>query len=658
MQKKMSTHRHIFFFLSALLLLLSFLLAPSPTPRAEEKTPPYYPEGYREAKGQAPEADATKPEESALVPEGKTLRTEEYVIREGDWLIKILKSKGLLEEHNLPELLEILRKLNTSLHDVNLIRSGEKIVILVKVVPSGDAGEPPQMEKEPSSPPAPRSPPPKKLKSVPYKVKRGDSLSRLVMSRYDLSQKQFIGEYLRLFKKCNPSIKDPDRLLAGKVIRLPQYPPVPPETGPEVAALRDVDKPGQPVIVPKEKIVPERQELPPPSPIQAPPEAPPKDRLADRGKVPEPQIKPVPAVRTPEATIQVSRGLGNILSDMGEEWLDSGDHFIPLKSSGHINLKAESYPIIRLSRGMTVIVDLHNALPEKMANVIQSSWGSYRVVHLSLNDDLRASLDKILRAFNYQKIFKKGEPLKLGGSIPVSITGDWIVTPPVTPSGKGPAFIVINLIDPGSSGTPGTIRGYLKQIGVEVIEYPSAKEAPVDTSKVKALEKAEDAPSLIKAVLNLTGQPFSTRLKIPAYETANDDFKFMVEADFYLKIRGRSHIIDVTGLDPEVVTLLKDRGTSVLSLAKEKEPVTMVARVLEFLNVKFEHGPHVFLSSPGEDSRNVRLSLSGIIFSAHNGDSVLVTPLNLPTEIAAFLSQRGYRVLILPALPPSSSGSA
>jgi len=634
-----STPKHTFLSLCASLLLFSFLCFP--IAGAEEKTPPYPPEGSRETKEVAPNPDAAELEEDFPDMDVKMLRTEEYVVKEGDWIAKILKEKGALSDHTLPELLEILRKLNASLHNVNLIRPGEKIVILVKILPS-EEGEKTAMPGKRSA-----SAPLKQLKSEVYKVKRGDILSRVVMSRYDLSSKKFITEYIGLFKKCNPSVENPDHILYGKVIRLPLYPPQFDETPDGNHALPDLDKSPRKVAISPPKSIP-LQVKTPPAETRAQVKARPKPR---KPYVPPPSTKPEhdPASvwNGQEVTLLAAEDLGSIISQMGEEWTQSGEHFIPLKSSGHINLKAESYPIIRLNKGMTVIVDLHSALSNKMAKVIESSWASYRVVCLSTKDDLRSALDKILRAFKYPKIFKKGQPVKLGGDIPVSITGDWIVTPPKTAPGKDPEFIVINLLQTRSHGTPNTIKDYLKPLGVEIIEFPPAEEKEGDVDRKSSLEKAEDPESLIKAVLNLTGQDFSTRLRIPAYASANNDFRFTIEADFYLKIRGKTYIIDLAGLDPEVIALLKDDGISVLSLTKEHEPLTMVSKTLKFLNVKFEPGPHSFSTSPDDTPRNVELTLKGILFYADNGDSVFVTPLNLPSEIGTFLSQKGYKVLVV-----------
>ena len=230
-----------------------------------------------------------------------------------------------------------------------------------------------------------------------------------------------------------------------------------------------------------------------------------KTAVAEKPKMPEllPQVPPtptekpakpsLPAPAQPETThataswqvqqtnLSVSEGLGAILPQMGEQWVHSGEHFIPMKSGGHINLKADTYPIVKGPGGATLIVDLYNSLPPRMGRVIESSWGNYRIVHLSPTDDLQSAFNKILKAFQYPKVFKKGEPLKLTGTIPVSITGDWIVIPPRDDSGKTPGFIVINLLDDKSKPVPQSVKAYLNGLGVRVVEYPSPETPEKDT---------------------------------------------------------------------------------------------------------------------------------------------------------------------------------
>jgi len=316
-----------------------------------------------------------------------------------------------------------------------------------------------------------------------------------------------------------------------------------------------------------------------------------------------------------------------------------------MKSGGHINLKADTYPIIKLHGGMTLIVDLHNSLPPRMGRVIESSWGSYRIVHLSPGDDLESAFSKILKALHYPKVFKKGEPLKLSGAIPVSITGDWIAIPPRNHSGKSPGFIVINLLDDKNPAVPQSVKAYLKEQGVLFVEYPS-HETPDKPLNEKAPETALDAPSLVEMILTLTGHPHEARVKIPAFESQNDDFKLTVTADFYLTANGRERVIDLRGLNPEIVALLKERSISVLSLSKEKNPLAMASKTLKFLGWQHKMGPHT-LSTASHSTKNIKLTLSGVIFFTESGNSVFMTPLDLPPEVALFLYEKGFRVVTL-----------
>ena len=719
------------------ILLFSLFVGLSTAP-AEDRTPPYTgwkPAGpFQPFKSTPPQPAKTpvkaavkveKPVEAQPVEPGRRsiryfggvgrppdtgdYQTEEYVVQEGDWIAKILRKKGVLKENNLSELLEILRKFNESMKDFNLIRPGEKIVILVRVTPGGKVESPGPTEKQTPLRISTPTPSRKKtesaaggLKSEPYRIKRGDILSRVVVNRYDLSARTFVAEYLDLFKKANPSIKNPDRVFPGQTVNLPLYPPQwhePPASPPaQPPIMRDLARSNK-VWLPDPEPVPEPIEpvKPPASPTVA---AQTKPKIAQKSwdpdkaaspeepkmletrdeepKLPEtpvrPQTPPAPTEQpakslspapvrletsiatsswqAQQTTTEVADGLGDILPQMGEKWIHSGEHFIPMKSGGHINLKADTYPIVKLHGGITLIVDLHNSLPPRMGRVIESSWGTYRIVHLSPGDDLKSAFTKILKAVQYPKVFKKGEPLKLSGTIPVSITGDWIVIPPRGQAGKGPGFIVINLLGDKSQAVPQSVKGYLKEQGVLFVEYPSP-ETPGKPLAEKAPETALDAPSLVEMVLTLTGHPHDARVKIPAFESRNDDFKLTVTADFYLTAHGKERVIDLSGLDPEIVALLKERGVSVLSLSKEKNPLAMASKTLKFLGWQYKMGPHTLSTAP-RSKKNVKLTLSGLIFFTEGGHSVFMTPLDLPPEVAQFLYEKGHRVVMLAAF---SSGA-
>lgn len=574
--------------------------------------------------------------------------TQEYVVKKGDWISKILRRKGSLNGHDLrelPQLLEMMKKLNKSLDNLDLIRPGQKIVILIKAKP--DSEDP--ADKTPPETKKPLPPLRKELKYENYTVTRGDWLSSIVVVRYNITLKAFFKEYLPLFKRTNPSLQNPDKIIPGQIIKLPLYPP-------QYVKRRVTQDLISQLVKASPPKKPPRVERPKASPVpvtQTKPATPKRQRAPGKG-APTPDVatrtdhgRPVKKVNT------AVYHLGRIFTAMGEGWIQSGEHFIPLKAGSGVHFKATSFPMVNLRSARWVIVDPSNTFPEKLARLIGSTWTHYRVVHLKQEDDLRSAVGKVLKASGYPKVFKRGEPLELRGDIALKITGDWIVTLTEPGSGEKPSFIVINLIESHKPRTPETIKNYLAEVGVKAIEYPPVRaKALADTYQIEKTEAGPDRASLIEILLTLMGYSFSAQTEVHVYQDQEGDLRFVVTADYYLRVKGRNAIIDLTGMSQAVKSFLDDQGLRVLDLTTVDNPLDMVVDILKFCGVQFDPGPHSFKATAGDESKNIGITIPGVVFSDRHGKPVLATPLDLPNNIAAFLAQKGYTIL---TLPPSKS---
>lgn len=330
---------------------------------------------------------------------------------------------------------------------------------------------------------------------------------------------------------------------------------------------------------------------------------------------------------------------------MGEDWVGTGEHFIPLKSGGQAKLKADSFPIVNLFNGNRVIVDLSNNLPEKMARLITSSWQNYRVVHLGKGHTLRDALNKILPACDYERVYHRGEPLVLGGDIHLRMTADWIIKPS---SEEGEQTLLITLTDGPNAKTPPEIRGFLATLGIKAIEYPPTTDPAGETGPaIDRLQAGREKPELIEMVLNLTGRKFDRNVDIPIYEGQKTDFNLIVKADFFLPMDGKNRIIDCTGLGADILSLLRERDYEVLSLAQEAYPPAVVSQTLQFVGVQYDADPHAFMATPRDASKNISMTIPGIVFQDNQGRNVFASQLVLPDEIAGFLTRKGYKILSL-----------
>ncbi len=515
--------------------------------------------------------------------------TQTLTVQKGDWVWKILREKGLLKRRNLSQLLSVLKKLNKSFDNLDLIHPGETIIIPIKIAPVPGAF-------------VRRGTAPKKIIPIAdlkdldfekYTVQPDDTLIRVLKDRYGLPPDASSHKYLEIVKQLNPSLKNIDTIYPGQVIRLPVY-------SPQIVRMR----------------------------IKRP-------------------VSKKPAIIDKRAS-PLAYDLASLFSEIGEKWVQAGKHYIPLKSGGQIALDALTFPILNLRNGQSVVIDLNNKLPAKMARLIGSSWDNFRVVRLKKEDDLASAMEKTLRECSYPKVFKKGEPLNLKGDISLRITGDWIVALPGTGSNDLPNTVVINMMTKDAQYTPEKIKDYLWKLGIKVVDYPTCyHESSSETKKIKLLYGGNTPSSLVKKVLNLVDRPFSFQVDIPLHEQQKSGFKLTTRADFLLETKARNAIIDLTGLAPEMASILRERKFLILSLAAEKDPLVIIGKVLEFLDIDFDYGPRSVMVTNRHITKNIKLIMSGITFSDISGASILATSVRVPDEIGAFLSEKGYRILRL-----------
>ena len=542
--------------------------------------------------------------------EGREVTCEHYRVKEGDYIYKILRQRGLVKRPDFPELISLLKSMNKSLTNLDLIHPGQTILIPLNITPleryvgAGDFPKEPTMAVF-------------SLKDIDfenYVVKPGNSLTKIIQGKYNLPTEDLYNEYLNLVQKFNPTLKNLDLIYPNQVIRLPIY-------SPQIVRM--------PIKAQKTK----------------------KIKTASRAERIEAVPKETKISAAKDTTISLRKKLGDIFNQMGEEWIDTGEQFIPLSSGGQINLKAESFPALNLRNGRKLIIDIKNELPEDISRLIEADWEDYRVVSLATSDNIIAAMDKILAASDYHKILKSGEQFTIGGDIDISLAGDWVIIPHRGKRDITDKIAVITLINNPSERTPGMVRAYLKKLGVKVIDYPDfpvsqyrKEEIPVQ-KKIK-IEKNADFPLPI-LLLNLAGQPFSSQVKIPVYKRGESGFNLIIKADLFFNRKDKDCIIDFTGLPPEIVSLLKKHQFLVLSLAGEKNPNTITKQILTFLGLSFDSKPYHFLAATRDETRNITLTIPGISFHDQEGKKILATDKKMPQEIVSFLNQKGYNLLEL-----------
>jgi hypothetical protein len=236
--------------------------------------------------------------------------------------------------------------------------------------------------------------------------------------------------------------------------------------------------------------------------------------------------------------------------------------------------------------------------------------------------------------------------MRLSEGLPVRVRADWVVqTDPQDPLQKS-RVIAVTLLDPGSARTPAPLKNLLQDLGIRVVEYPSGAETPARPDEKVTPFKAGGSPQeLVEKLLELTGQSFSKGAEIPVYPDRKTDFNLSVKADFLFRLNERESVIDLSGIGPEVISLLAERQFRILSLSGDLRPPGVISRVLDFLGIPYDSNPLALLAAERDESRNILIRVPGITFSGKEGQRILATGLPLPNALGSFLSEKGYRIL-------------
>jgi hypothetical protein len=520
----------------------------------------------------------------------KKVLTETYVAKDGDHIWQILRSREVFNKNKLGDILYTLKKLNKSLTNMDMIHPGQKIVIPLIITPV-DGRKPPENIED--------------VETVDitdienpdlYTVMPGDSLIRVLNKKFAMGESEFYNEYLDQLKKLNPGLTDLNTIYPGQKVRLPIYSP----------------------------------------------------RIA-RGKIRE----EAPKKEVNEEIIRIENRekgdhLSKIFTLIGEEWLGQGKHYIPLKTGGQIDLNTETYPIISLRNGDKIIVDLYSTLPEKMADLITSNWDTYRIIHIDKADDLKMTLDKAIAACNYSKVYGKDESLVVEDGFRLEITADWIIRLSPEEANAESGIVCLNLGDKERKGIPGSLKKYLASHGIKVIDYPEGKATEDNDRGYDPIALGNNRNSVIEKILELADQQYSTKRDIPLYsgeEGAN--FNLTIKAEYSFNRGGKEYIIDLNGLEPDVITLLNERGFSVLSLAGENDLCKAGGRVLDFLSAEWNDAGHGFYVTPQDGRGNIRLIIPGMLYRDTKGKMNLFTYIRTAPEIAGFLAENVDNIFIL-----------
>jgi len=539
----------------------------------------------------------------------------------------------------------------------------------------------------------------------PYVVQKHDWVIKLFRQKGEIAHKDF-PEFLRIFKRINPHIRDINRIRPGQHIMIP------------LRKLRQGTLPGQStgiVTIPFVTI----SNLPKTVKTHSPryevrkgdtvsvliargfgrygskpyrdgvklfrlvnPDVPDLDRIyvGQMIRVPDPAIRSQPwysSLFDPAVARDLEGGRGipvyteaETASPVPDDGVDTwpsplaeaaavlnaklyhkGVYWFPGKGRKDLKLDLSRIPLMVLEDGTKIVFPQEGDSQGPALTSIRSSQKNVKIVQLSPD----TSAEQIFKSvFKLLGIDLLTDQLSFSDSgVEVEARGKWIIAEPYT-TGQTNRKICISLIDHTDQRTPGSIARYLEQHDILIKDVLTAKGransplpgiARIATGNVITIDPS-DHRSLVNGLLTVMGYRYAPNVSI-TFPYAEVQVKAV--SNLVTKRNGGPLLIDFGDFYGDTVDAIEKTGFDIIQVTSEDGLETIIRKLLDALGIAYANNP-TFWAANRPAAYNTALTIPGFLVADAEGTKVLLADVPLHDGVIQLLNDQGINVIMF-AMP-------
>lgn len=559
---------------------------------------------------------------------GRDILCDPYIVQTDDWIYKIFRQKGDISSRDFQAFLQIFKRLNPHVHDLDLVRPGQQILIPLKILEPGSF--PGQHQGTVTIPFVTISRIPELIAehAARYVVQRGDNVSRLISRRFGPFGSKSYQEGLAMFKAINPNILDINFIYTGQEILLP-------ETGIQNQSWYESLFDGTGNI---------RHDFGRASSLP----------LFDE------------QIGVEDTADSESEPLAAIADILDARLLDQGTYFFPKNGTADaadIELNLATHPVLEMKDGTRLVFTPDNAVDHQLAERLSAFWKNVHVIPLKDEAPFAKVMQQAMPAADRER-FKNGLSFFDKG-VQVTVRAQWIKEETAAED-EGRRYRCLTLIQEPGQRTHAAIVRYLDENGVVVKDI-------LEHAGSGRLEKTpppepDHGPSRVISLPPVSGREQFVRQLAAALDCdyAEDvpiSFPYAgIQVKAYANLLtcggGAEILMDFGELYGDSLIEIRKTGLAVVQITNQDTPSDIIEKLLAALEASFEKDP-VFTAAERRGPYNTRIKITGYLLDK-TGGKILLTGLPLHNRILQFLNARNVAVILtgLAGLPSPAMQAA
>ena len=543
---------------------------------------------------------------------GWDILCDPYVVQKNDWVYKIFRQKGELSAKDFREFINIFKRLNPHIHNIDQIRPRQNIIIPLKKIEPGTF--PNQSSGVVSIPFVTIS----KLSDLlgpyanPHKVKKGNTISELIADRFGPYGTRNYQEGLQLFKAINPQVDNINLIYVGQEIKLPDV------TLRNQAWYQSLfDKAGQ-----------IKRELTGTS-LSAPALTPPVT-----GGIEKAPVDPI----------------SETAAALNGKLLNKGTYFFPSKGKEDFALDLSQFPVIEMKDGSRIVFVNKTDASTADKDLLRSLWKKVNIIEVEKDTPVDTILGKVFK--DTTQAITQSELSFSDNGMDVVVTAKWIK--PGSPEEDGTIRqTCISLIENTTQKTSDAIVRYLDQHHIiikDILENETGTHVSESTT-------ASSKPFVLPDVVTLT--PISRKAFVrDLIEAMGNQYTRDISVTFpYAGIQeqavsnlvstgsGKEFLIDFGDLYGEAVTEIEKTGLNVVQLKQNDDIHTLLTRIIGAIGDPYVSDP-VFYAAKRPADFNTKIKIKGFLVTKSDDSKVLISAIPLHNRILQFINEDNVKVVL------------
>jgi hypothetical protein len=362
----------------------------------------------------------------------------------------------------------------------------------------------------------------------------------------------------------------------------------------------------------------------------------------------QPAAAAAPEMPGPSPEATTTGPAAEAASVIGGRLLDKGTYFLPMKQGKDFELDLSRYPIIDLQNGSKVILSAQDRVMNVDLPLIQSYWEKVKVARVPENASAKDILEAVFSAFSGEATTNQ-LAFEDGGAA-IRVSAKWIRTE-TSADGRVPRHACITPIMSAGEQTHGAIVRYLDQNDIVVKDILTGESGAIrPTVQPDAVADVDriDGTSQ-KALLGSFAQLMGFHYS-PNTSISFPYAGIQVQALSNLLSfgNGREILVDFGDLYGDAVEAIRGTGLDILQINVDAGPVEIIARLMETAGMAYTTSP-VFYAANRPADFNTAITINGILVPTQSGTNRLFIQEKMPELIELFIRDQGVRLVRIEA---------